>query len=255
MTQKIHAQIIAHRGASKEAPENTISAITRAINLGVNYVEFDVHLSKEGIPVILHDPSAARMIRVNGSPPIRQLTLAQIQQFDVGQHFGEKFTGEKIPTLLEVLNLNWKDTGLMIEIKDYGVKPKILVQAILEDIVKVKNLLSQIMIGSFSYEILKEIQQSISLLNLPVKVIGIIEKPERIDSFTSIKMKHLALFYKLITPNFIQLLKEYQIEVWAFTVDDIEVAKFLLSIGVKGIISNSPKEMKEAHLFDLPISQ
>jgi glycerophosphoryl diester phosphodiesterase len=226
--------IIAHRGASAEAPENTLAAIRRAIALNAHYVEIDVRLSKEGIPVVLHDPSAARMIGDKNTLPVRQLTLSQIKKIAIGQRFGNAFAEEKIPTLQEVLGLDWKNTGLMIEIKKSIRDPKVLVDAVFRVLSQIKKPLPKMSIGSFSLDIVKEVQKQSHLLN-SVEVIGIVEKPNMIAPFIKQKVKRLALWYKLI--------KEENMEIWTFTVDDLEIAKFLISLDINGIISNNPRMM------------
>jgi glycerophosphoryl diester phosphodiesterase len=245
MSNLPQTQIIAHRGASKEAPENTLAAIKRAISLKVDYVEIDVRLSKEGIPVLLHDPSAARMIGVKKTPLIHQLPLVQIQELDVGQRFGHAFIGEKIPTLWEALSLDWNHTGLMIEIKECPQHPKILVDAVLAVITQMKKPLPHVIIGSFSIEIIKEVQQHLADFTFPMGIIGIIEKLEKLTPFIEQGVKHVALWYRLITPNLVHSLKEQGIAIWTFTVDDITMAKNLISSGINGIISNDPQMMIE----------
>lgn len=236
--------IIAHRGASAEAPENTLAAIRRAIDLNAHYVEIDVRLSKEGIPIVLHDPSAARMTGDQHTIPIRQLTLSQIKQIAIGQRFGEAFAEEKIPTLQEVLGLDWKNTGLMIEIKKSMRDPKILVDAVFQVLSQIKQPPPKISIGSFSLDIVKEVQKQSQLFN-SIEVIGIVEKPDMIAPFLKQKVKRLALWYKLINWDLVHSLKEENMEIWTFTVDDLKVAKFLISLNINGIISNNPRMMME----------
>lgn len=243
MISSSHTLIIAHRGASAEAPENTLAAIQRAIDLNSHYVEIDVRLSKEGIPVVLHDPSAARMTGDQNTIPIRQLTLSQIKKIAVGQHFGTAFAEEKIPTLQEVLSLDWKNTGLMIEIKKSVRDPKILVDAVFQVLSQIKKPPSKMSIGSFSLDIVKELQKQSQLFS--VEVIGIVEKPDMIAPFLKQKVKRLALWYKLINWDLVHTLKEENMEIWTFTVDDLEVAKFLISLNINGIISNNPRMMME----------
>lgn len=237
-------KIIAHRGASKEAPENTLSAIKRAIALKVDYVEIDVRLSKDGIPLVIHDSSVARMTGIKDYPSIPHLTFSQIQQIDVGQRFGKSFQGEKIPSLSEVLSLDWKQTKLMLEIKKCPQKEDVLVKAIFNILSEMKTLPSIIM-GSFSVEIIQEVQQQLKHSLIPIETIGIVEKHEMLTPFIELKMNHIAIWYKLITPYLVQDLTDKKIDLWTFTVDDVNVAKFLISLGVKGIISNDPKTMIE----------
>lgn len=243
--------IIAHRGGAKEAPENTIAALKWALDLKVGCIEIDVRLSKEGIPVVLHDPSAARMLGIDKSPEICSLTLSQIQKFDVGRSFGDAYIGEKIPTLLDVLDLNWGKTGLMIEIKKSRHAAKVLVEAVFNALLKAKKPLPPIMIGSFSVDVMREVKKHPQRKELNIGMIGIVEKPDMIEHFIKLDIPRLALWYKIITPSLIQPVLNKNIDIWSFTVDDIKVAEFLISLGINGIISNVPKLMLQRNIFNL----
>ena len=109
-----------HRGFRSLYPENTLCSYRAAIELGVDAIEFDVWLSKDGVPVIMHDGNTARITGKNA--PITEQTLAELKALDAGAYMGEAFRGEKIPTLREVLELCQKlrpPLRLGVEIKDY----------------------------------------------------------------------------------------------------------------------------------------
>ena len=246
-------KIIAHRGASKEAPENTLASIELALSLEVDYIEIDVHLSKDGIPIVIHDPSAARMLGIKKSPEVSHLTLKEIQQLDVGSSFQKAFIGEKIPSLQEVLNLEWNKTGLMLEIKKSSYPTNILVKKIFDVVFKANKPLTSILIGSFSLEIVKEVKRHLSKTDLPIEIIGIVEKHSMIEPFIKENVKRLAIWHQLISKKagLLSFLKKQEIDVWSFTVDDLTLAKFLISLGVNGIISNDPRMMMESKIFYL----
>ncbi len=109
---------IAHRGASAYAPENTFSAFDKALDLGVNQVELDVHLSEDGHIVVIHDDAVDRT--TNGSGPVSGHTLAQLRSLDAGSWFGPEFAGEGIRSLGEVLERYKGRIYLHIEIKGRG---------------------------------------------------------------------------------------------------------------------------------------
>lgn len=92
-------EIIAHRGYSARAPENTLAALDAAISAGADAVEFDIQTGGDGIPVLLHDAMLGRT--TNGVGPARRRTLSQLQALDAGTWFGPDFAGEKIPSLAE----------------------------------------------------------------------------------------------------------------------------------------------------------
>jgi glycerophosphoryl diester phosphodiesterase len=92
---------VAHRGAAKWAPENTLAAVKKAIELGYPYIELDVRYTRDRIPVIMHDRTVDRT--TNGSGLLHKLTLDEARQLDAGSWFGAEFANERVPTLEEVL--------------------------------------------------------------------------------------------------------------------------------------------------------
>jgi glycerophosphoryl diester phosphodiesterase len=93
--------VIAHRGAHREAPENTLASLEKAIEIGCDYVELDVRRTKDGALVIMHDASVNRM--TNGQGKIEDLTLAEIRRFEVKSRHGSRWAGLKVPTFDEML--------------------------------------------------------------------------------------------------------------------------------------------------------
>lgn len=112
-------EIVAHRGYSARAPENTLAAIEAALRIGADGVEFDVHTASCGTPVLIHDEHLGRT--TNGVGPVRRRTLEQLQALDAGTWFSDEFAGEKIPSLAEVLARLAASPGVGIfpEVKGY----------------------------------------------------------------------------------------------------------------------------------------
>jgi len=234
-------KIIAHRGVSGLFPENTLSAICAGIALPSDYVEIDVRLTKDGIPVVIHDRNLQRTAMTN--LPVHELTLEEIAHFDAGSWFDPKFEKEKIPLLKDVLEVCWNQTGLMIEIKKCPQPDNIIVNAVFNTISCANSLPIKLIIGSLSHDTVSEIQKKSLEIQSEIPPMGIIEKLDLIDPSIKIGIKHMAIWYKLITPSLINLLRDEGIEAWAFTVDDPKIACFLASIGVTGIISNVPQRL------------
>jgi len=107
---------IAHRGSKKFAPEDTIPAFEKAIELGFDYVEIDVHYTKDGLPVIIHDQSLVRTTGVFRN--VKDLTLEEIRRFDAGRWFGEKFKGTKVPSLEDALKVMQGHIKLYLDQKE-----------------------------------------------------------------------------------------------------------------------------------------
>ena len=230
--------LIAHRGASKEAPENTMSAFKRAVEIGADWIELDVHLTADHVPIVIHDPFLGRTTNGHTQQRVTELTLAELKTLDAGIWFGTQFAGEKIPTLDEVLAFNRSRKGLMIELKKGHTPSRPLVEAVLDSLEKApKN--GPICLGSFSRHILEEIREH----TIDIPLIGILEDINLIDTFLSLRLPRLAIWYKLLNPALIEQIHSAGSKVWAFTVDDPQHAAFLTSIGVDGLISNDPKTM------------
>ena len=107
--------VIAHRGASAAAPENTIAAFERALTDGADAIQLDVHLSRDDHPVVIHDPTLERT--TNGSGPVRGHTMRELKRLDAGAWRGAAFAGQRLQTLQEVLERFRGRTKFWIELK------------------------------------------------------------------------------------------------------------------------------------------
>lgn len=118
LTNLSHTEIlkVAHRGINKFAPENTILAIRKAIEMGFEYVELDVHFSKDGYPVIIHDASLKRTAGIDAN--VSDFTLKELKEIDVGCWKKEEFCGEKIPSLEDALKIMQGKIKLYLDLKE-----------------------------------------------------------------------------------------------------------------------------------------
>jgi glycerophosphoryl diester phosphodiesterase len=110
--------VIAHRGASSCAPENTLAAFDLAIRMGVRHIEFDVHSSRDGHLVVIHDDTLDRT--TNGSGPVSNHTLGALRELDAGSWFGAAFAGERVPTFDDVLSRYGGRIHIHAEIKGHS---------------------------------------------------------------------------------------------------------------------------------------
>ena len=130
--------IEAHRGDSANAPENTLAAFRRAVKLGVRSTELDVHPTLHGTLVVLHDDTVDRT--TNGSGPVSDMTVEELQRLDAGSWFGRRFRGERIPILEEALEWSRGRCGLNLELKEadrsaeaiHGMARRVLAHAALD---------------------------------------------------------------------------------------------------------------------------
>lgn len=116
MSKLVIPKVIGHRGAKAYAPENTLASIHAAADMGIEWVEVDVKLTKDSVPVIFHDEELARC--TGDERLMRDLTLKEVQELDAGSWFADSFVGEKIPTLEELLEVVMqRNLGVNLEIK------------------------------------------------------------------------------------------------------------------------------------------
>lgn len=138
--------ILAHRGASAHAPENTLSAFELALTQGAHGVELDAKLSADGEVVVIHDPTVDRT--TDGKGRVSQLTLAALRELDAGSFFSEKYNGEKIPTLAEVFEAIGDRALINVELTNYQTPRDGLADKVC-DLVKRFGLEERVLFSSF----------------------------------------------------------------------------------------------------------
>lgn len=231
---------IAHRGNSKEAPENTSAAFQQAVNLGSDLLEVDVHLTKDEVPVIMHDLHLTRTTSKDYGHEISNLTFCEAQQFDIGAWFGKEYAGEKILSLEDAMSRYLEKIGFMIEIKAGSATPHKLVKAVMRVVSQFKEK-SKIYIGSLSAEIghiLKESQTS-------YPIIGIIETESEFVLHEQYKPEIVAVSYQLLNQKKFRELRQDGKTVWVWTVDNPQLMHHFVQLRVDGIITNCPRELKQ----------
>jgi glycerophosphoryl diester phosphodiesterase len=248
MTPTFATEIIAHRGASYDAPENTLAAVKLACAQGANAVEVDVRLSKDGKIVLLHDPDTTRTGGV--ARKVTQQTLEQLHRQDLGKWgkwHGKGFT-EKIPLLEEALDLLPDDRRLFIEIK--------CGDEILPELGHVLRRCgrpaAQTVIIGFDYATIKAAKATFPELevNWLVASPGRIKKTARLQQLVekawSAKFDGLDLNSRfLISPEFVATLHRLDLKIYTWTVDDPILARRQAESGVDGITTNRPGWLRE----------
>ena len=222
--------LIGHRGASAIAPENTLKAFQKAIDLKADYVEFDVHQSMDGELIVIHDPNTFRSTGHKGS--IEKMTLAEIKELDAGE-------GEKIPTLDELIQLAKGKIGLQLEIKASGVAQKIV------DALRNSDLIESTIVSSFMHKELLEVQKIEPKLKLAALIFGV-RKNKQIQSAIDNQFEYIHPQYKFIKKSFIDAAHEKGIKVNAWTVDSRDDMEKLIAMGIDGIITNDIELAKKA---------
>lgn len=234
--------IVAHRGASSLAPENTISAFDKAVSLGADYIELDVQLTKDGELVVIHDVTVDRT--TNGTGRVKNLTYAEIAALDAGSWFGPQFKGEKVPTLQTVLDRYEGKIGILIELKKPSIYPEIE-----EELAKAlagrstRDDSSDIIVQSFSKQSIIEFHQLLPTIPTGI-IIGTSTKYSSdedlfaVDGFASFINPDASL----VTEKFMKHAREKNLNVFSWTVSDSQTAENLQRLNVNGIVTNYPVE-------------
>lgn len=229
--------LIAHRGASAYAPENTLIAFKMAKEQGISWIECDVTLSKDGIPVIFHDKTFKRLANRNNK--INQLDYSTIAEFDVGKWFSKKFEGETTPTLEQLLELaNEYDIKINLEIKPNGYKPKFLVSEIKRLLEKTHFKPKHMLISSFDTKSLLYAQNYLP----EVKRGLLMDKWRRNWHYLAEKFEVSSIHchYKLCTNTRVEKIKQANYKLYCYTINNKTKAKKLFEKGVDGIFSDYP---------------
>lgn len=244
LTLKLHAiaqnTIIAHRGASYLAPENTIASAKLAWELGADAVEVDVHLSRDNRVMVIHDENTKRTCNGKKTLNIEDTPSIILRDLDAGIWKGEEFKGEKIPFLEEILETVPENKTLVVELKS---NEKILpaLSRVLEDYEK-RN---QIVFISFGWKTILKTRKAfpnnkcywLSSLKPGLK--------KRMEDAAKKGLDGVNLKHSLIDEEIMTLAKQLDLEVLTWTVDNPAEAKRLTDMGVSGITTNRPKWLKD----------
>lgn len=229
-------EILAHRGASGTAPENTLAAFKKALIDGCDGFEFDIQQTKDGEIVIFHDWTLERTS--NGSGYLRDHTLEELKKLDVGSWFSENFKGERIPTLIEALDLIPNDKLINIELKEEysierGTEKKVL------DIIKnypEKNII----ISSFSHNLLKNLKSLDDSIKIGILLEGTLVNLEKYIENLDFKINAYHPGKSFINKEDVDYLNSKGIDINVWTVNSSKDANFLEKMGVTRIITNFP---------------
>lgn len=240
-------QVIAHRGASGVAPENTLVAIEKAIELKADMIEIDVHLTKDNQLVVIHDHTLDRT--TTGTGDIKEKTLAEIRELDAGSWKDAKYKGEKVPTLEEVLAAVEGKANLLIEIKE-GEKHYPGIGAAVAAAVKKRNGYDWCIVQSFSQDVLDEIMTIDEKIELHrLLAVGPFPKlADRNDPEATGKWAKIAAFnpnYRRAKKGKIKKLHANGYRIFVWTVNSKASFDELKARGVDGIITNYPNSNPE----------
>jgi glycerophosphoryl diester phosphodiesterase len=231
-------KLIAHRGASKYAPENTMAAFKKAFEMGATWVETDVMLTKDHIPILHHDDSLKRTTGVNVC--VQDCTFAQIEQYDAGSYFSSQYKGEKIPRLEKLLMFLMKhDMGLNLELKPTLKMETETAWVAMQTVTDMGFPKEKILISSFSMLALEK-----AYAHSPEYHFGwLCDNKRSLDLGLSsdIPFASMHLSQSFITPQLIASLRERGYQNLVFTVNEPAQATRLFKMGVASIFSDEPQ--------------
>ncbi|WP_105617165.1 glycerophosphodiester phosphodiesterase [Vallitalea okinawensis] len=231
---KYDVDITAHRGASVQAPENTLAALQSAIDQGADYAEIDVQLTKDGHAILLHDKKLSRTTGVDQKPS--DLTLKEIKTLDAGSWFSSEYHGEPIPTLEEAILFSKDRLKLNIELKG-GYNDEQLVNEVIR-LIKEYHFNYQAVVTSLDYNLIEAIEDS-----APYITTGYVMYMAFGD-LSTLNTDFYSMEASTITEQFVYNAHILGRDVHAWTVNDIDLVTELVDDGVDNIITDDIRLIK-----------
>lgn len=249
MEQKLPL-VIAHRGASGEAPENTLVAIRRALEVRSDVIEIDVHLSKDKEVMVIHDASVDRT--TNGEGLVQNLTKKELQALDAGNWKNSEFANEQIPSLSEVLELINGNAILLIEIKKgksgrySGIEDKVW------KLIKSHQAQNWVIVQSFETETVNQFLSITSEIEVHKLIVGRFpllpihnDGKWRFRNYWKYdQVQAINPYHKFLTKKMVRRIHRQNQKVFTYTVNEISDMNRCVRLGVDGIITNYPAQLK-----------
>jgi glycerophosphoryl diester phosphodiesterase len=252
--EKNQPLIIAHRGASALAPENTFAAFKRAIADGADGIEFDVRLSKDGAVVVFHDATLGRL--TENKRLVSNFTVEELQSFDIGSWFNKRrpsaseqdFSGETIPTLVQLLDFLKDFKGLIyVELKCRESETEKLSKAVCE-VISDSPLLSQMIVKSFQLEVIPHIRRfcpkvKTAALFAP-KIMTLLRKEKRLVNIAhELGAEMISVHFSLATRKLMKKAEKKNLPVTIWTADNPLWIKRASNLGIFAVITNNPARL------------
>ena len=229
--------LLAHRGNSAAAPENTLPAFSSAIELGVDLVELDYRHSADGVPVVFHDETLDRstdaVARWGGQDiPLASRTAAELGQLDAGRWFSPEFAGTRLPTLEQALALICRESRCMIERKAGDAKTCV-------ELLRRLAVIDRVVVTAFDWAFLAECREL-----APELTLGALGDepltPESLDRAVASGASIVGWGDAWVAREHVASAHGRGMRVWVWTVDDPIRARGLIGFGVDGLITNAP---------------
>jgi glycerophosphoryl diester phosphodiesterase len=241
---------IAHRGASARAPENTLAAFREAVRLGANAIELDVHLSADGVPVVIHDDTVDRT--TNGRGTVAAIAARDLRRLDAGAWFSSRFRGERIPTLEEALEFARGRCGLNIEIKAPSARGRraraaarstgLVAPAVARAVTRARfdDLL---VVSSFSITALEQARAAMPRARLGLLVSRSLRGMRA--AHRRVRLFSVHPHVRLAAARRVRLARRLGLVVVFWTVNDVRQMRRLLALGSDGLMTDDPALFQE----------
>jgi glycerophosphoryl diester phosphodiesterase len=232
---------IAHRGASALAPENTIAAFEKAVELGADVIELDLHMSQDGELVVIHDDTLDRT--TDGSGPVRERSLGELMRLDAGRWFGEGFAGQRIPRLDEVLDRFAGKVPLALEIKAGstffpGIEEKVI------SALRERAAIDHAAVASFDHYALRRLKEIEPTIRTAALLVG---RPVSLSALAGpAKADGLALEASFVTKTEVEACRAAGLQLVVWVVNDPAQMRHFIRLGVDGIITDRPDLLRLA---------
>ncbi|MNW29730.1 Glycerophosphoryl diester phosphodiesterase [compost metagenome] len=230
---------VAHRGCSDAAPENTMAAFRLALECSaVSWIELDVQLSRDGVPMVIHDFKVDRT--TNGTGFVKDMTSAELARLDAGAWKSSKYAGERIPQLSEVLDLCQASVSLNIELKTSGNMYPGLEKAVLREIIA-RGMERTVVLTSFDRQTLRQVKT----LNSKLRTGLIIDAApsDLADQLDRLGCTFLSLGYPHVSKQLLRVMANRGITVMAWTVDQLRLMRRLAVLDPELLICTNRPEL------------
>jgi glycerophosphoryl diester phosphodiesterase len=217
---------VGHRGAAGHAPENTLASVEKAISLGADLVEVDVQRTSDGHLVIIHDKRVDRT--TNGTGVVSEMSLRALRELDAG-------AGQRIPTVEELLQTAHGRVGLILELKIKGLAEQVCKS------VHLSGFTGQVIYASF----MRDEGRSIKEADPRAMTMALFGRLPHDPVMAALKAKatHIGFSYLTITKSLVETCHQRGLVAFAYTVNDQRDIKYVMSLGVDGIVSDFPDRL------------
>lgn len=231
----------AHRGASGRYPENTILAFEKALEFGANGIETDVQMTKDGILVLMHDEMVNRT--TDGIGFVKDFTFSEIKKLDAGSYFSKEYVNEKVTSVEELLLMvKGKNIILNFEIKNNIIEYPNIEEKLL-DIIYRYGMQKNVIISSFNHYSMVKIKKLSSEIKTGLLYMENLYCPEKYAKYVGAEAIHP--YYYSVNREIVNKVKQEGIMINTFTVNDTNYMKYLMDLGVDGIITNYPEKLNK----------